>query len=79
MSIAAHFVMAELMPLFEQIRQSECDGSHSAALCTIRMGHSVGAIFHRSDSSTSSLMVGGHQADTCEAVGCVSLGTCCSS
>ncbi|KAK8387912.1 hypothetical protein O3P69_020071 [Scylla paramamosain] len=49
--------MAELMPLFEQIRQSECDGSHSAALCTIRVGYSVGAVFHKSDSSTSSPMV----------------------
>lgn len=64
--------MAELMPLFEQIRQSECEGSQSAALCTIRVGHSVGAVFHRSDSSTSSSMVGGHQADACENVGCVS-------
>ncbi|KAK8744691.1 hypothetical protein OTU49_000570 [Cherax quadricarinatus] len=53
----AHFVMAELMPLFEQIRQSDCEGSHSATLCTIRVGHSVGAVFHRSDSSTSSSMV----------------------
>nr|XP_053656892.1 mucin-5AC-like isoform X6 [Cherax quadricarinatus] len=49
--------MAELMPLFEQIRQSDCEGSHSATLCTIRVGHSVGAVFHRSDSSTSSSMV----------------------
>lgn len=68
--------MAELMPLFEQIRQSECDGSHSAALCTIRVGHSVGAVFHRSDSSTSSPMVGGPQADACAGVGCASLDIC---
>ena len=68
--------MAELMPLFEQIRQSECDGSHSAALCTIRVGYSVGAVFHKSDSSTSSPMVGGHQADACEGVGYASLDIC---
>lgn len=74
--ITAHFVMAELMPLFEQIRQSECDGSHSAALCTIRVGYSVGAVFHKSDSSTSSSMVGGPQADACEGVGYASLDIC---
>ncbi|KAG0724754.1 hypothetical protein GWK47_039971 [Chionoecetes opilio] len=60
--------MAELMPLFEQIRQSECDGSHSAALCTIRVGYSGGAVVHKSESSTSSSMVGGPQADACEGV-----------
>lgn len=58
MFIAAHFVMAELMPLFEQIRQNESEGSHSAALCTIRVGPTVGAVFPRSDSFSSFTRVG---------------------
>ena len=70
--ITAQFVMDELMPLFEQIRQSESEGSLSGTLCTIRMGH-CGAVFHKSDSSTSSSMVGGHQADACENIGYFSL------
>lgn len=68
--------MAELMPLFEQIRQSESEGSQSGTLCTIRVGHTVGAVFHRSDSSTSSSMVGGQQADACENISCASLTFC---
>ena len=47
--------MAELMPIFEKMRQNETSGN-STTLATIRVGHAVAGIIHSPQNSIS--MVG---------------------